>query len=139
MRLMICSDARRRWLALALVVALVALGVLVWAAPRDQGALPGRDATPERVVRAYIKAVNERDFDTANAIDARTYSHLGRFSRPMQTHAARRFKTMPEGRTAHVVFIADFEGPDAVEDGPWGYLLQRGPNGRWHIVDAGVA
>lgn len=140
MRSVISSDARRRWLAGTLVAVALAVGLVVWAAPREQVPVPGRDATPEQVVRAYIEAVNARDFDTADAIDARTESHWGRFSRPMQTHAVRKVKSLHEGRAVHVVFTADFDGGDGtVEDGPWGYYLQRGSDGRWHITDAGVA
>lgn len=92
------------------------------------------------MVTAYIKAVNARDFDTANVIDSRPGSDLGRFSRPMETHDVQDIQTFTEGARAHVVFTADFDGGDGtVEDGPWGYYLERGENGLWHITDAGVA
>lgn len=121
------------------VLALMIVAVLVWSAPRDQVAVPGPDATPEQVVIAYIDAVNARDFDTANAIDARPRSDLGRLSRPMQTHHVRALHTVSNGSEAHVLFTADFDGGDGtVEDGQWGYHLERGSDGLWHITDAGV-
>ncbi len=58
------------------------VAVLIWSAPRAQVPVPGPQATPEQVVRAYVAAVNARDFTTANAIDARPDSDLGQFSRP---------------------------------------------------------
>ena len=100
--------------------------------------VPGPDATPGQVVGAYIDAVNARDFDTANAIDAR-HGDLGRFSRPMQTHQVEMGEAVTEGTEAHVLFTADFSGGDGtVEDGSWGYYLERGDDGLWHITDAGV-
>ena len=47
-------------------------------------AAPGPEATPLQVVCAYMDAVVARDFETANAIDARP-GDLGRFGRPMRT------------------------------------------------------
>ena len=127
-------------LAAFAVAAALVVGAFVWSAPRDDLPVPGSDATPEQVVRAYIDAVNARDFDTANAIDARPGEDLGRFSRPRQTHDVEMGKTVTEGTQAHVLFNADFDGGDGtVEDGLWGYYLQRGDDGLWHITDAGVA
>lgn len=101
--------------------------------------MPGPDATAEQVVRAYIAAVNARDFATANAIDARSGGDLGRFSRRMRTREVAMGKTVTEGTTAHVLFTAEFDGGDGtVEDGLWGYYLERGDDGLWHITDAGV-
>ena len=127
------------WLApFAVVLALVC--VFAWSAPHEDVAVPGSEATPEQVVRAYIDAVNARDFDTANAIDARPDGDLGRFSRPMQSHEVVMGQTFTEGTAAHVLFAADFDGGDGtVEDGWWGYYLERGNDGLWHITDAGVA
>lgn len=122
----------------AVAAALVA-GTFAWSAPREEVAVPGPDATPEQVVRAYIEAVNARDFDTANVIDARPGQDLDRFSRPMQTHAVEMGRTVTRGATAHVLFSAGFAGGDGtVEDGPWGYYLERGDDELWHITDAGV-
>jgi hypothetical protein len=140
----ISTDARRRasrpaGLAAFAVAAGLVVGAFVWSAPRDDVPVPGPEATPEQVVRAYIDAVNARDFDTANAIDARPGEDLGRFSRPMQTHEVEMGETAIEGAKAHVLFTSDFDGGDGtVEDGLWGYVLERGDDGLWHIIDAGV-
>lgn len=131
---------RPAWLTAFAVAASLVLGVLVWSAPRDDVPMPGPEATPEQVVRAYIDAVNARDFDTANAIDARNAKDLGRFSRPMQTYEVVIVKTVTDGTAAHVLFTADFDGGDGtVEDGLWGYVLELGTDGLWHITDAGVS
>lgn len=122
------------------VPAALVVGAVAWSAPREDVAVPGPEATPEQVVRSYIDAVNARAFETANAIDARPGGDLGRFSRPMRTHEVEIVRTVTEGTTAHVLFTADFEGGDGtVEDGLWGYYLERGDDGLWHITDAGVA
>jgi hypothetical protein len=136
-------DTRRRALgptllaAFAVAVALV-VGAFVWSAPRDGVPVPGADATPEQVVLAYIHAVNARDFDAANAIDARP-GDLGRFSRPMETHEVEMGETLTEGILAHVLLNADVDGGGrTVEDGLWSYL-QRRNDGLWQIINAGVA
>ena len=138
-----CTPRRRplrAWLAAVGVLGLMVGAALVWAAPREDVAVPGRDATPEQVVIAYINAVNARDFDTANAIDARPGSDLGRFSRSMEIHEVQMKKTLADGAATHVLFTADFDGGDGtIDDGIWGYYLERGSDGRWHITDAGVA
>ena len=133
--------SRRAVVAVPLVALLAAVaGTLWWSAPREDVADPGPDATPEQVVLAYIEAVNARDFETANRIDARPGEDHGRFSRPMQTHDVEQLRTLTEGGAAHVVFTADFDNTDgSLEDGPWGYHLERGDDGLWHITDAGVA
>ena len=138
-----CTPRRRplrAWLAAVGVLGLMVGAALVWAAPREDVAVPGRDATPEQVVIAYINAVNARDFDTANAIDARPGSDLGRFSRSMEIHEVQMKKTLADGAATHVLVTADFDGGDGtIDDGIWGYYLERGSDGRWHITDAGVA
>ena len=138
-----CTPRRRplrAWLAAVGVLGLMVGAALVWAAPREDVAVPGRDATPEQVVIAYINAVNARDFETANAIDARPGSDLGRFSRSMEIHEVQMKKTLADGAATHVLFTADFDGGDGtIDDGIWGYYLERGSDGRWHITDAGVA
>ena len=130
----------RGWLAAVGVLGLLVGAAFVWTAPREDVAVPGRGASPKEVVIAYIDAVNARDFETANAIDARPGSDLGRFSRPMRTHLVRMEETVTAGAAAHVLFTADFVGGDGtIDDGLWGYYLDRGSDGRWHITDAGVA
>lgn len=136
----------RRWMLVSVGFAafagLLFGAVLVWSAPRSQIPVPGSGATPEEVVLAYIEAVTERDFDTANAIDGRPGSDLGRFSRPMRVRDVSDIRVTGRGRTAHVTFKADLRGTDAsMDDGRqwWGYALERDGSGRWLIVDAGVA
>ncbi|MBS44278.1 MAG: hypothetical protein CMH83_14165 [Nocardioides sp.] len=120
------------------VVASAVAGLLVWSAPREDVRIPGPDATPEAVALAYLDAVAARDFDTAEAI--RPDEHLGRFSRPSTAHHVEIGTVTGDDRHAHVVFTADFSGGDGtIEDGLWGYYLERGGDGSWRIVDAGVA
>ena len=128
-----------RWPAIVtLAAALLVMGVLVWAAPREQVPVPGPGATPEQVVSAYLRALNARDFDTANAIDT-TGPHLGRFSRALRARDIEVGPTTRDGRQAQVLFSADFSGSDGtLEDGQWGYVLERARDGRWHITDQGV-
>lgn len=127
------------WLGVAAAVPMVAAGVLIWSVPREDVPDPGPEATAEDVVRAYVDAVNARDFDTANAIDARDGQDYGRFSRPMLTHDFELVKTTGDDTRAHVLFTASFEGGDGtIEDGPWGYVLERNDKGLWRIIDAGV-
>jgi hypothetical protein len=134
------GSSSRRWLAAAVVALALVAGAIGWSAPREDVAAPGPDATPEQVVRAYLHAVNARDFETANAIDARSDGALGRFSRPVRAHDVEMGETVTEGDDAHVLFKADFRGGDGtVQDGWWGYYLERGSDGLWHITDAGVA
>ena len=94
------------------------------------------------MVLAYIEAVNARDFDTANAIDDRPGSDLGWFSRPVRTDHVRMGRTLGGPNSAKVLFTADFHGGDGSlegDDNLWGYLLDRGSDGLWHITDAGVS
>jgi hypothetical protein len=124
-----------------LVVAVLVVVALVWSAPRDDVAVPGPDATPEQVVMAYVKAVNARDLDTANVIDARPDSDLERLSGPIGIENVRMARTVMTGSSAHVHFIADFRGGDGSLDGHqwWGYVLEQKSDGLWRIVDAGVS
>ncbi len=129
----------RRWVAAAVVIAGLVSAFVLWSVPRDQVAVPGPEATPEQVVAAYLAAVNVRDFDTANAIEGRPGQDLAWFSRPMQSRGVKIEKTVKEGSRWHVLFQADFEGGDGtVQDGLWGYYLERDGDGQWQIVDAGV-
>lgn len=116
-------------------------GVVAWSAPRGQVPLPGRDATPEQVVTAYVDAVRVRDFETANAIDARPEPDLGRFSHPLTMTDIEILSERRVGGAAYVSFVADYKHSDAsLTDGQrWGFVLERGSDDRWHITDAGVA
>lgn len=108
--------------------------------PGEDVAAPGPSATPEQVVKAYFDAIDARDFDTANTIDSRPGSDLGRFSRPRRADELRigESSTNPVG-TAYVAFTADFSGGDgSIEDGGWGYFLEQDGNGRWAHRRRGV-
>jgi hypothetical protein len=134
---------RQRWLVVAAVVvgvAAIALAVRWWAGPREHVPLPGPDATPEQVVTAYVDAVQARDFDTADAIDARPGSDLGRFSRPLMIENLAQLDAWLRGSTAYVTFTADFDNDgESFSDGQiWGFYLDRGTDGRWQITGAGV-
>lgn len=134
------------WIATGLasvLAAMAAAGAIIWSAPRADIPLPSKDATPEQVVRAYVDAVNARDFSTSNAIDARQPDlEYGRFSfRPPRAELVRFEHTTGDSDHAHVVFTARFSGGDgsmSSREDLWGYVLERGPDGRWYIVDAGV-
>lgn len=140
------TDARRLVLAVVIVLVVAVLAASIWelSGPRDQIPVPGVNAKPVEVVRAYVDAINARDFDTANAIDARG-SDLGRFSRPGRIEDLHVISVDREGRNreqVHVLFKADMSGMGpSMENGSqeWGYYLERGDDGRWRIVDAGVA
>lgn len=107
--------------------------------PRAHVALPSPEATPEEVVAAYTAAVNARDFDTANAIDGRSRSDLGRFDRSRRIDIVGPMTTGWDPNGMRVEFEADFEGWDySLQDGWWSYFLERGEDGRWQIVDEGV-
>lgn len=111
----------RRSLVISTVFVVVAVfgAVVWWSGPREQISVPNADASPETVVRAYLDAVNARDFDTANEIDARPDSDLGRFSRPWRVTEVSDLTTRDDtrGRVA-VVFTGEFDGTDAsMEDG----------------------
>jgi hypothetical protein len=140
------NRTRRRGLVICLtsvgVIALLVVGAFVWSAPRDDVPLPGTEAKPEQVVLAYLDAVNARDFDTANAILDPSFERYGRFSRPVRTERVHITRAFIDGGAAHVLFSADFQGGDgSIGPGrqPWGYDLRRDDDGRWRIVDAGVA
>lgn len=137
----LASWRRPLLLGLCLVIVVVVLGVWVWSGPRAHVEVPGSDATPEQVVLAYAAAVNARDFDTVNAIDARDGETPGRFSRTRRLDNVEIKSVTRSGDQVHVTFYADFSGWDiSLPDGRdlWGYVLQRGEAGRWQIVDAGV-
>lgn len=91
---------------------------------------------------AFAAALNARDFETVDAIDARIDEAPGRFSRTNRIDDIEINKVTEGGQRAHVVFTGDFSGWDAsMGDGEtvWGYYLERADDGSWRIVDAGVA
>jgi hypothetical protein len=132
------DDLRVRHLVRSvLVIALLVAAALIWSAPRSQVPVPDADADPEDVVQAYIEALNERDFETANAIDAMDEPDLGRFSRVDEYEQVGDVRLNFEGRLAHVTFRAEHAGSSGRDW--WGYYLEKSDEGRWQIVDAGVA
>lgn len=129
----------RTWrTGLVVAVAVVVAAVAAWAVwlwvPAHQIPVPGPDTTPEEVVLAYLDALNGRDRETADAIYPREPL------RSLRADDVEITKVLQEGAQTHVLFTADFSGGDgSLEDGLWGYYLERGPDGRWQIVDSGVA
>jgi hypothetical protein len=134
--------AARVVLRVAVMAGALVAAVFGWSAPRSDVPLPGPEAKADEVVLAYITALHERDFDTANAIDSRAGSDLGRFSRPMRMTDVSDVKVTGNAVKAHVVFKADFARTDMSMSGGrqwWGYVLRRDDDHRWVIVDSGVA
>lgn len=137
----LASGRGRLLLGLCLIIVVVALGGWVWSGPRAHVEVPGPDARPEQVVLAYAAALNFRDFDTVDAIDARPEETPGRFTRTRRLDNVEIESVTGSGDYAHVTFYADFSGWDpsmADRRDRWGYVLQREEAGRWQIVDAGV-
>jgi len=127
-------------LRVVVLAALVMGSAYIWAGPRSQVPIPGPDATPVEVVNAYIAALDQRDFDTANAID-NLDEDLGRFSTRVTFTNVSEMHTTRERKAVHVTFLADIDGDASIagDHDWWGYYLKRGADGRWHIIDAGVA
>ena len=73
------GTGRLWWAVLAAIIAtlLVAAGFaglwLARVAPPGQVALPGPEATPAQVVRAYVRAINVRAYSAANAMTGGSY------------------------------------------------------------------
>lgn len=132
------SRALSPWLLTPIVVLLVVGAVWLWSGPREDVPLPGKDATPEQVVEAYTGAINARDFETSNVIYPD--SQNDRFSGPFSIDLKRIERVEGNQITdAWVYFTADFSGGDgSLLDGYWGYVLERGDDGHWIIVDQGV-
>lgn len=125
------------------VAATITSGLIVaWLGPRTDVKFPGPDASPQDVVQAYNEAVNARDFVTSNEVDRRPDLGYGRWSlHPLRTEDVRFERTTGDDRHAHVVFTAILSGGDgSLPSGRqlWGYVLERGSDDRWYIVDAGV-
>lgn len=53
------------------VVAVATAGAGFVHAPHTTVALPGAQASPATVIRTYVRAINDRDYSTANAIQLR--------------------------------------------------------------------
>ncbi|NNM46596.1 hypothetical protein [Knoellia koreensis] len=151
--------ARLVWgTALVAVVVAVAVGVFLVVRPTADVADPGPSATPEQVVRAYVDAVNARDFATANRIAGVEHMRYSRFDRAGRfddltiTGADRITRASDGSRSSgddyaqawHVRFTARQSGHD-ISMGPegtiqWGYVVVRNSGAQpWRIIDAGHA
>jgi hypothetical protein len=136
---------RRSWssilLRLVVVAALLMWSAYVWSGPRSQVPVPGPQAEPVEVVEAYLTALDQRDFDTVNAIEDMGDEDLGRFSRPVHFSNTNQMHATRDGHGAHVTFLCDISGDASISGDQdwWGFYLERGKGGRWYITDAGVA
>ncbi len=135
---------RRATAGVVALVLLVAAGTWLWARPRREVPLPRADASPAEVVRAYVDAVNSRDFETANAIDTQSSWQYHRFERSPTMHHLRIDAPTTPGDALHVYVPVRFEiegGDASMPDGAttWGFDLTRPAVGqRWRITDSGV-
>ncbi|TNC36498.1 hypothetical protein [Mumia zhuanghuii] len=123
---------------------LTVLGVIIgatWALPRKDVAIPDDDATPVEVVRAYVEALNARDFATSNQLWSPPQSN-GLFSRPGGYENVEITGVYVDDDLAgweRTINVALRHGP---EDGAelWGFWLsRRDGDGAWRIVAQGVA
>lgn len=150
-----------------IVVLLVFLAVVLgaagtawnWARPKEQIAVPPQSATPATVVKAYVAAVNARDFDTSNAllVSKRRLPTYSRFERtPTMKHLAVLSEVnVKEGTDAYdedaalawkeatwVDVTFDYKGTDgSIKPGrvKWRYLVVRDRStDPWRIRDWGL-
>lgn len=135
----------RRWRlvgVVAILTLLLLVGGYLLLAPHDDVPMPGRNATPEQVVEAYIDAVNARDFETSNAIfPSGAQAPRGLFSGYERIELVSIDRVDGDKQDdAWVHFTAEFKGGDGslhdVEK--WGYVLARNDEGYWRIVGQGV-
>lgn len=108
-------------------------------------AMPAADATPERVVTAYLHALDAHDCDTAEALladeDLSWCDDIGSLTR-MTVHDHR----MERSGIANVSVRFDldwrrFHSDSSMDEGmtTWGYQLARSsPGDPWRIVGQGV-
>ena len=148
---------RRRWFAVAAAAALTVLAGTTWAltAPTAHVAVPGRNASPEQVVRAYLDASNVHDVATMNALTAGSgMVPESRFRPTWLVSRVRTYPPRPDGGPGsawtgwhQVVNVSvdmfvlkghDLNFPDHTP-ATWGYILAR-QSGRdpWRIIDQGV-
>lgn len=150
-----------------IVVLIVFLAILAgaggfvwnWARPKDQVPIPPQSATPATVVKAYVAAVNARDFDTSNALLV-TKRHLPVYNRFERTPTMKHLQVLSEvnvreGTDSYdkeaalawkeatwVDVTFDYKGTDgSIKPGPvkWRYLVVRDrASDPWRIRDWGV-
>lgn len=137
--LVVVKSLRTGILAIGLTVfALLACGFL-YLAPREDIPMPRKSASPEQVVKAYIDAINARDFDTSNGIYPQ--DSKGFFSRRERIELKSIDRVEGDQRDhASVYFTAEFSGGDGSLDGrqQWGYELARKSEGHWFITGQGL-
>ncbi len=148
--------ARGILLTVVLVVAVAVGGLWLWGRPRSHVAMPTAASSPEQVVRAYVTALDARDFDTSNAlqpqgglagdhwwsVQAPTISNLKVISVRAESDADRANGAGHGYRQAvDVNTTADFTNWGGMDDGrgqPWTYILVRNSaSERWRIADWG--
>lgn len=156
---------KRRRVTVALLTALMALALLVAAAyvllpPRqsEQVAVPAAQATPENVIRTYIRALDAHDCVTAEALVTddmrsgakswcRNVAHLSRVD--INRHVVEQLQD--SGRSVHeevanvpVTFDLDwrlFHNDASMDEGRtvWGFLLVRdSTSAPWRVFDQGT-
>lgn len=107
--------------------------------------MPPADASPEDVVRAYVRAINAHDCTTARALAAGADAWCGHSTLDdlrITGTTDRTREGRPTEKVTQVLVEFTLHGGDAsMGEGRhgWGYLLDRsGPRGAWRIHDQGV-
>lgn len=126
-----------------------------WSMPRGSVALPGPATSPTDVVRAYVRALDARDYTTSNSIQTMgpDLEQHGWFGGPTITHlkitGAAPVATgadFPDSRVTRYrqVAVVDtdavFHDWSGMQDGrqPWSYYLVRSSSTQpWRIADWG--
>lgn len=119
---------------------ILSVGILM--VPHGFVETPGEGTSPERVVRDYLDAINDRDFGAANVIASRTEPPLHFWDFPGKwTHVKDWREYTEDNGQVSVIFSFVPQGVTGFTDGErqdFGfYLKQQG--GVWRIVDTGVA
>jgi hypothetical protein len=131
------------WVALAVGAVIVVVGVAqMFTLPRTADvAVPHADATAEEVVRAYLKAIDVHDCDTAQDLTAPSFAAVTEsMCHDAASLTTTGLETVGTG-AVHASFDLDrrmlAQDVTIPEDGwGWTYSLTRGPEG-WRISDAG--
>ncbi|TWP37435.1 hypothetical protein [Leekyejoonella antrihumi] len=158
---------KRKWgitIAILVAVVLIPTGALwLWGRPREHVSLPTADTKPAEVVRKYVRALNERDYDACKRLGigdggdpyASWYTLHGpqvrdlrieRVSRSAAGPAAARYNYDSGLRPWHQVVIVstiqtqvNFTGSGEVNAGnSWSYeLVRQASTQPWRIYSAG--
>ena len=105
--------------------------------------MPPRDATPARVLTAYLEALRAGDCHTARALGTSTFvpgngelwGHLTvKANTPLSTHAE-----PGDGEVIFSTVLTADGGDDSMPDGDhiWFYTLKRQPAGMWRLIAGG--